>query len=257
MSELKQFRFTYIIQKKMNLFFSKFFKKGILLISSITFSLPLMAEVLFRPTKFAITYYQIGFENSATGERWPIFDDPNGKVVDFSNQNEINNLVSNVKAKEGTWDTIYSLVSNSQVVSGSKDGCYMKSGTFTPNGSYDYDAVTTNAALAGEATIVETSLGDSRPRGPFTTDVIGEVNGQGIKNFTIALVSSSNPVVNGGGDIDRRLFYGTLATPIDTTTKKEGTLWMTIDPTNVFLDSCSMYDEAGESGGIRFGLSVE
>ena len=223
----------------------------------MSFALPLMADVYFRPTKFAITYYQMGFENSTTGERWPIFNDSNGKVVDFSNQNEINNLVSNVKAKEGTWDTIYSLVSNSQVVSGSKDGCYVKSGTFTPNESYDYDAATTNVDLAGEATIVETSLGDSSPRGPVLTDVVGEVNGQSIENFTIALVSSSNPIVGGRGDIDRRLFFGKLTTPINTTTKKEGTIWMYIDPTNVFENNCSMYDEADGSGGIRFGLSVE
>jgi len=241
----------------MNPFINKFLKKGIFIISSIAFSLPLMAEVSFRPTKFALTFYQIGFENSTTGERWPIFNDSNGKVVDFNNQNEINDLVSNVKAKEGTWDTIYSLVSNSQVVNGSKDGCYMKSGTFTPNGSYDYDATTTNIALAGEATIVETSLGDSSPRGPVETDVTLSVNGEAVQSFKIALVNSSNPVVGGGGSVNRRLFYGTLSTPIDTKSKQEGTIWMSIDPTNVFLDSCSMYDEAGESGGIKFGLSVQ
>ena len=74
-----------------------------------------------------------------------------------------------------------------------------------------------------------------------------------LHDLKVALVSSSNPVVGGGGTVNRRLFFGTLPQAINTNTQANGTIWITVDPTNRFEDSCSTYTE----DGIKFNLSVQ
>ena len=237
--------------------FNSFLLKAIALLAFMPITSPALADGKFRPDKFEITFYQLGFENSTSGARWAIFESATGVDVDLANQNSVSTLISNIQAQKGTWDRIYALVANSEVVSGSGTGCYVKAGTFNQtDSSADYGGATTNASEAGEGTFIETHFGSKESLGPVTTDTSVEVNGQAVSNLKIALVNSDNPVVGGGATsatVNRRLYYGPLATSIDTSSKESGTVWITIDPSSSFEDSCTNFDE--DYGKVM--LSVE
>ena len=214
----------------------------------------------FSPTQFKVTFYKMGLENSSTGERWAVFDNSNGQEVDFSQPGSISSLATGVVAVSGTWDRIFAITSNSQTVSGSttSNSCFVKAGSYTKSqfGGGGYPATTADSGLAGVATIIEDTFSATAgviDVSPVDTLVSSEFNGDQVSDLKVALVSSSNPVVGGGGTINRRLFFGTLPQPINTNTKKDGTIWITVDPTNRFEDSCSTYTE----DGIRFNLSVQ
>ena len=212
----------------------------------------------FSPTQFKVTFYKMGLENSSTGERWAIFDNSNGQEVDFSQPNSISSLATGVVAVSGTWDRIFAITSNSQTVSGSttSNSCFVKAGSYTKSQFGEYRAATAISGLAGVATIIEDTFSATAgviDVSPVDTLVSSEFNGDQVSDLKVALVSSSNPVVGGGGTINRRLFFGTLPQPINTSTKKDGTIWITVDPTNRFEDSCSTYTE----DGIKFNLSVQ
>ena len=212
----------------------------------------------FSPTQFKITFYKMGLESSSTGERWAIFDDPNGQEVDFSQPSTVSTLATGVSAVSGIWDRIFVVTSNSQTVSGStsSNSCFVKAGSYTKSEFGEYRAATTDSGLAGVATIIEDTFSDTAGQidvSPVLTLVSSEFNGDQVSDLKVALVSSSNPVVGGGGTVNRRLFFGTLPQAINTNTQANGTIWITVDPTNRFEDSCSTYTE----DGIKFNLSVQ
>ena len=212
----------------------------------------------FSPTQFKITFYKMGLESSSTGERWAIFDDPNGQEVDFSQPSTVSTLATGVSAVSGIWDRIFVVTSNSQTVSGStsSNSCFVKAGSYTKSEFGEYRAATTDSGLAGVATIIEDTFTDEDGViviDPVETRVSSEFNGEQVSDLKVALVSSSNPVVGGGGTVNRRLFFGTLPQAINTNTQANGTIWITVDPTNRFEDSCSTYTE----DGIKFNLSVQ
>ena len=212
----------------------------------------------FVPTQFKITFYKLGLENISTGQRWEIFDDPNGQEVDFSQPNSVSSLATGVKAISGIWDRVFAVTANRQTVSGStnSNSCFVKAGSYTLSEFGEYRAATTDSGLAGVATIIEDTFTDEAGViviDPVETRVSSEFNGDQVSDLKVALVSSSNPVVGGGGTINRRLFFGTLPQAVDTSAKANGTIWITVDPTNEFDDDCSTYT----TEGIKFNLSIQ
>ena len=185
---------------------------------------PSRSQVLFRPSLYEVTFYEAGVIDSRTGQRAAIFQSSAGVTVDLSVSGAVEALAKNAVLPDGVWDQVYSLVSNTQVYSGSDGkGCFVKAGQVAYDGGISDPLVaTSNKAEAGVRRVTFTSYrdGGGPTLGPMKAPSSGQVLGNKVLNLQGWLVSSRNPVPGGGGLIDRHLTIGDLSrslkTPDDT-----------------------------------------
>lgn len=214
---------------------------------------PSLADGIFRPTAFKVTFYEIGLRDSASGTRNPVFQNASGIQADLSSAKTLD-LASGVTPSAGTWDQLYALVGNTIVLGGGDGtGCFIRSGASDTDTDGTFEIVTNNAALSGEGTTIEPSFGGSL--GPNTPAVTTNVNGSAVTGFTQYLVSSSNPLPGGGGTIDRFLFVGTLGSPVTIKDKVKGTIIYTVDTSQALqiTGGCGSVNYAN----TKFNMSVE
>jgi len=189
----------------------------------VLYGAPALADGLFRPSLYEITVYEAGLQNSQTGERTPVFKNDSGVTIDLANPGTLRNLASGASFKAGSWDQIYSITSNTQSYAGNDgNGCFIRQGSATfPNPDNDPMLATNNAGLAGTRRVTFEAFNlAGTDLGPLTSPSTADAGGRPISNQRSWLVSSSNPVPNGGGTINRILYLGNLAssitTPVDT-----------------------------------------
>jgi len=208
----------------------------------------LAADGNFTPTKFEVTYYEIGLTNSSdTTNRFKIFSGE--QVVDIANSRQTI-MSQGVAPARGTWDTVYVITSNTVKVAGNNGSCYVKAGNSTSSTSHT-GVTTTNSASAGDANITWSSfLGSSSSNPNIKTTINGSVT-----NLTIYTTNSSNPVSPTTVSADRFLFIGT-GISVNTTGSPTGTITMGHQIANSFRfrNSCT---ELGYNGLIYSLGAVE
>jgi len=212
----------------------------------VLYGAPALADGLFRPSLYEITVYEAGLQNSQTGERSPIFKNDSGVTIDLANPGTWN-LVYGASLKTGSWDQIYSITSNTQSYAGNDgNGCFIRQGSATyPNPENNNPMLATNnPGLAGTRRVTFNSFAPTAPElGPMSSPSTADADGRPISNQRAWLVSSSNPVPNGGGTINRILYLGNLASSI-TTPMETVDIRSTYDLRNSFLitGGCAIFD---------------
>ena len=223
------------------------------MLSSIFSLAPAYADGIFRPSSFKVTFYEIGFRDSVTGNRTAIFQNSSGTQVDLSQPTTLS-LITGVRPQNGTYDQGYALISNSIVLAGTDgNGCYIRAGATASSSNGTFAIVTNNAALRGEGTTTETSWNGSL--GPVTPTVTSTVNGSAVSSLSNYLVSSTNPTPNGGGTINRFLFLGALAKPVIISDSNSGTVTYTVDTSRAL--EIGLGCGAVFYTGTKFNISVE
>lgn len=201
---------------------------------------PVYADGTFRPTNFKVTFYEVGVQNSSSGSRSPIFQNTSGEELDIANAGT--QLFSRLtKPANGTYDQIYVLVNNSVKINGADGtGCFTRGGATSAVTSGEYAVTTNNAALRGEATTTETGFGGVGENGPVTPRLIGSINGS-VRTVTLGLVSSTNPVIGGGGTINRYLYTGDIGKTYRITDSTTGTIAFHFDTSSgvTFQGTCA------------------
>jgi hypothetical protein len=214
------------------------------------------ADGIITPSTFKIKFYETGLRKSATGETSPIFQSTSGIEIDLSSP-ETYSLATAVRPTADTWDQGYALTSNSVVIAGNDtSGCYIQAGATDADTDGTYEVVTNNAALSGMATITENEFGiDGNAFGPANAAVTATVNGIAATTLTVSLVSSSNLTPGGGGTVNRWMFLGTLADPVEITSNNSGTIIYTIDTSESMqiINTCSSVDFVN----TKFNISIE
>ena len=199
-----------------------------------------------RPESFKVTFYEVGIQNSITGSRSPIFKNDNGEELDIANPGALG-FSRLTKPSNGTYDQVYVLVKNSVKVNSSNNPggaatCFTRGGASSSLAAFprSYAVTTANPALRGEATTEEIGFGAVGQNGPETPRLIGSLNGS-VRDVTIDLVSSSNPVRNGGGAINRYLYTGIIGATYKVTDSTTGTIAFHFDTSQGlnFLDGCA------------------
>ena len=113
-----------------------------------------------------------------------------------------------------------------------------------------------NVALAGDATLTETGFsGSDSDYGPVNPAVTTYFNGTQTTSLVEYLVNGDNKTPGAGGTLNRYLFVGVLASSIDLSQVKEGTVWISVETsdTSEMSESCTVY----EWNNTKFTLSVE
>jgi len=190
----------------------------------------------FTPSLFEITFYEIGLRNSQTSARAAIFKNESGATIDLAIPASMRDLASNTPFANGNWDQVYSITSNTQRYAGGEStGCFIRQGqAFFPSPDKDPLRATKKADLSG---IRSATFNSFNPffnyLGPVRLSSTSDVVGQRVFKQQAWLVSSSNPLPNGGGVIDRILTLGDLPSPI-TTTPGTQNIEVSFDSTNSF-----------------------
>jgi len=186
----------------------------------VLYGAPALADGFFRPSLYEVTFYEAGLQNSQTGERSPIFKNDSGVTIDLANPGTLRNLASGASLKAGSWDQIYSITSNTLSFAGNDgNGCFIRQGEGIAIPGNDPMLATNNPGLAGTRRVTFNSFAPIAPElGPVSTPVTADAGGRPMSNQRAWLVSSSNPVPNGGGTINRILTVGNLASSITTPT---------------------------------------
>ncbi len=178
------------------------------------------------PSNLYITFYEMGFRDSTTGERVPIFKNSNGKIINLITNKGISELANEVKLNSEDWySQIYFVTSNRPTVSGNNgSGCYIKSGTFTTDDA-EWNALTTNESEAGEATLVESLFTEDNgtTRGPVGAVVKAAVNGGESQRIELFLTDDN---LEDNTPYTRYLHFSNLVTPINLKSKTDGTIWV-------------------------------
>ena len=146
--------------------------------SSILFPLNANADGIFKPTKLALDFYEIGLRDSTTGNLLSIFKNSAGVTIDLVSGDGEEALAEGVSlSSSGVYDQMYILTSNAPVVSGTDgNGCYIKAGNYTDNDA-SWSAATSNISEAGEATLKEMGFnGSNSDYGPDTPAVTTSFN---------------------------------------------------------------------------------
>jgi len=206
----------------------------------------LAADGNFTPTKFEVTFYEIGLTNSSDAtNRFKIFSGE--QVVDIAN-NRQTIMSQGVAPVRGTWNAIYVITSNTVRVAGNNGSCYVKAGNATSSTNHT-GVTTTNSASAGDANITWSSfLGRSSSNPNIRTTINGSVT-----NLTIYTTNSSDLVTPTTVSANRFLFVGT-GISVNTTGSPNGTITMDYRLTNAlsFEASCT---ELGYNG-LTYALGV-
>lgn len=213
---------------------------SIIALTTVNATIPAYADGTFRPTSFKVTFFEVGVQNSATGSRSPIFKNDSGEELDIANPGALG-FSRLTKPSNGTYDQIYVLVSNSVKINGTDGtGCFTRAGASSAVTTGQYLVTTNNAALRGEATTTETGFGAIGQNGPYTPRLIGSLNGA-VTLLTLGLVSSTNPVVGGGGVINRYLYTGNIGNTYKVTDGTTGSIAFHFDTSNgvTFQGGCS------------------
>ena len=242
----------------------KIFKKvlnSIVFLPTLLFLPSSLADTLFRPDKLEVRFYEMGFRNSESGEFASVFSNSNGIVIDLSSPESVQTLSSNVNlSNTGTFDQMYVLVSNTVLISGNKDGCYIKEGEYSYNEG-NIPAATSNSELAGTAIMTETGFGgEDASTADITTyrvspAVSSSVNGVAVNNLLSYLVNGTNKNPGSGGPYNRYLYLGDLQSSINLDSSKEGTLWIDTDTSQ----TAQLENDCTEMNWVntKFGMSVE
>ena len=213
------------------------------------------ADGIFRPSKFKVTFYQIGLRQSSTGVLNPILDSGTGVEVDLSNPGDSLSLASGKEPRDGKWDQIYALVSNRIKVAGTDgNGCFIRSGAAAAFTNGTSAIVTANAAQSGEATTISEDYGTPGDFGPYTPSITSSVNGTSTSDLKEYLVSSTNPTPNGGGSINRFLYIGSIS-PVTINSGSRGSVIYTIDTSQAgqISGNCGGYSY----GNLQFNMSIQ
>ena len=219
-----------------------------------------------NPTRLSNTLYELGFRDSTTGNLNSVFKDLSGNtMIDLIEyKGSSTNLTNGIQVPlDGTFDQLYFITSNNQLVSGNNgSGCYIKQGTYSYNDGTIIGGATTNSALAATvsnpASITETGLSGSDDNyGPVTPAVTATVNGSSTSGMKLVLVNDNNI---SSKPYTKYLHYATLNSPITIEDKKEGTLILTYN-----TDKAMGFEASGGGAGcedyywdtIGVNLSIE
>jgi len=226
---------------------------SLLTLTAVNAFSPAYADGTFRPTSFKVTFFEVGVQNSATGSRSPIFRNNSGEELNIANPGALG-FSSLTKPSNGTYDQIYVLVSNSIKINGTDGtGCFTLSGASSGATNGQFSVTTSTEALRGEATTTETGFGAVGQNGPATPLLIGSLNGA-VTSVSIGLVSSTNPVIGGGGVINRYLYTGNIGNTYRVTDSTTGSIAFHFDTSNgvTFQGGCSK----ATYGQLRVNLTI-
>jgi len=190
----------------------------------------------FTPSLFEITFYEIGLRNSQTSARAAIFKNESGAIIDLAIPASMRGLAPNTPFADGNWDQVYTIVSNTQRYAGGEGtGCFIRQGqAIFPRPDMDPLRATKKADLSGTRSATFNSFNPFfKYLGPVRFSSTSDVVGRRLFQQQAWLVSSSNPLPNGGGAIDRILTLGDLPSPI-TTTPGTQNIEVSFDLTNSF-----------------------
>ncbi len=164
----------------------------------------------FTPSKFEVTFYEIGLVNeNDTSNRFKVFESTDGQTVDVSASGTNKLLTTNVQPKAGTWTHVYMVMNNEIDVSGTDGSCYLTSGSSTSLAS-DFENVTsTDSSNAGTASIKWMQFGTDQA-GPTDPNLATVVNGRAATDVQIYLTNSSDLLTATLTDPNRMVFYGTI-----------------------------------------------
>ena len=205
-----------------------------------------VADGIFRPDTFKVTFYEIGLRDSSSGTLNPILDESSGVEVDLSNAGQSLSLASGKTPASGQWDQLYVLIKNSFKVSGGDGtGCYIQDGASAIHSNGTTAIVTSNSSQSGEGTSIHNDYGTPGDYGPYSPSITSSVNGSAVSNLKEYLVSSTNPSPNGGGTINRYLYIGDI-TPVTISSSSGGSVIYTIDTSQAA-------EISGSCGGFSFG----
>jgi len=189
----------------------------------------------FTPTKWEVTFYEIGLTNTSdTSRRFQIFSGE--QTIDLASNNW-NELSSGVTPSAGIWNAIYVITSNTIKVAGNNGSCYVKSGNQTSSTGGFTGVTTTNSASAGDANITWSSfLGSSSTNPNISTTINGSAT-----SVIIYSTNSSAPVTPTIVAANRFLFIGTGGISVNTTGSPKGTVRMNFGLGNsmTFSGSCT------------------
>ena len=163
----------------------------------------------FTPSKFEVTFYEIGLVNeNDTSNRFKVFESTDGKAVNIAGSGSNELLSSNIQPKAGTWTHIYMVINNIINVSGTDGSCYITSGSSTTLDT-DFENVTsTNSSNAGTASIQWLQFGGGGATGDPRVGTV--VNGRAATDVEIYLTNSSDLLTATLTDPNRMVFYGTI-----------------------------------------------
>lgn len=202
----------------------------------------------FTPTKFEVTFYEIGLTNTAdTSKRFKIFSGE--QTVDLASNNW-NVLSDGVAPVPGNWNAIYVLTSNTVKVGGNNGSCYVKGGSQTSASGFT-GVTTTNAANAGNANITWSSFSGNSSTNP---NISTTINGSAT-SLTLYSTNSSDPTTPTVTSANRFFFVGTGGISVDTTGSPKGLVRMNFGLANsmTFSGSCSVLSYSNMS----YALAVD
>jgi hypothetical protein len=241
------------------------------------FALKAIADGTFSPSTFRVTFYEIGFINPTTGEKFEILNSTSGAEIDFSNPGSANVLADNVRPPaRGTYTHTYAITSNRYKLAGNDGtGCFISSGaqTIAINGSFmGYSSATTNAASAATsanpAVLWDNTFGlitNNDPNlpagafGPATPNIVASVNNN-VASLTSYLTTASQPtntnVPGARTTRERTLYLGSLPQAVTIDSSSGGNISFTISATNsgLLYGNCTAFRFNGAA--IAFGMYV-
>jgi hypothetical protein len=240
------------------------------------FALKAIADGAFSPSTFRVTFYEIGFIDPSTGEKFEILNSASGAEIDFSNPGSANVLADNIRPPaRGTYTHGYAIISNRYKLAGNDGtGCFISSGaqTIAINGaSLGYASTTTIAAnaatAANPAVLWENTYGlitNDNPNlpagafGPVTPNITASVNNN-VSSLEAHLTTASQPTnTNNPGartTRERTLFLGSLPQAVTIDSSSGGNISFTISATNsgLLYGGCTAFRF---NGNIAFGMVV-
>ena len=208
----------------------------------------------FTPSKFEITFYEIGLVNeNDTSNRFKVFESTNGQTVDVAASGTNKLLTSNVQPKAGTWTHVYMVMNNEINVSGTDGSCYITSGSSTTLDTDFSDVTSTNSSNAGTANIKWMQFG-STGAGPADPNLATVVNGRAATDVEIYLTNSSDLLTATLTDPNRMVFYGTITEFTTKAGNAGGEVEMSFGLTNAMSMNAGCTTVNYESAS--YGLSV-